>query len=282
MVVAVIDTGIDPNHPDLSGNIWFESDQADPPVFGWDFVHNRPNPLDSSGHGTHVAGIIGARSDPKSGVSGVAHRVSLMAVRYYSDSNPGAVNLGNTVRGIRYAVNHGARIINYSGGGPEFSEDEYLVIKQAEASGVLFVAAAGNEHKNSDLSQNRYYPAGYCLPNIITVAATDIHNHLLPSSNWGKNTVDVAAPGENIYSTLPGGRYGYMSGTSQATAFVSGLAALMLSKNPKLSPTQIKAIIMRTVDPLPNLADKIKSGGRINAKRALDAVQAEMGLGNGT
>src|SRR5581483_9474864 len=151
---------------------------------------------------------IGATSDPRIGVSGVAHKVSIMSVKYYSDANPGSVNLKNTVKAINYAVDHGAKIINYSGGGPEFSEEEYLAIKKAEAQGVLFVAAAGNEHQNTDLVENYYYPSAYRLSNIISVAATDIHNNLLPSSNYGKSRVDIAAPGENIYSTLPGGSYG--------------------------------------------------------------------------
>jgi subtilisin family serine protease len=273
VVVAVIDTGIDANHKDLKGNIWH--DPKHPDTYGWNFVTNKPNPFDDHGHGTHVSGIIGAIADPQSGVSGVAHRVSIMPVKYYSDSNPGSVNLRNTVRAINYAVEHGAKIINYSGGGPEFSEDEYLAIKKAEAAGVLFVAAAGNEHQDTDLVENYYYPSAYHLSNIISVAATDIHNNLLRSSNWGKNKVDVAAPGENIYSTLPGGRYGYMSGTSQATAFVTGVAALLLSENPKLTPPKLKKLILSSVDRFPQLKGKLATGGRINAYSALLALEHE-------
>jgi subtilisin family serine protease len=242
--------------------------------YGWNFVTNKANPNDEHGHGTHVAGIIGAVADPKSGVSGVAHNVSIMSVKYYSDANPGSVNLKNTVRAINYAVDHGARIINYSGGGPEFSEDEYLAIKKAESKGILFVAAAGNEHQNTDLQENYYYPSAYRLSNILSVAATDIHNNLLATSNWGKKRVDVAAPGENIYSTLPGGRYGYMSGTSQATAFVSGLAALLLSQDSSLTPVQLKEIIMSSVDRFPQLENKLATGGRVNAYAALMALKS--------
>jgi subtilisin family serine protease len=242
-------------------------------VYGWNFVTNKANPDDDHGHGTHVAGIIGAVADLRSGVSGVAHHVSIMAVKYYSDSNPGSVNLRNTVRALNYAIDHGAQIINYSGGGPEPSEDEYLALKRAEAKGFLVVSAAGNEHQNTDLPENKYYPAAYRLSNMISVAATDIHNKLLASSNWGRLRVDVAAPGENIYSTLPGGRYGYMSGTSQATAFVSGEAALLLSQDPSLTPVQIKEIIMSTVDRFPTLAGKLVTGGRVNAYAALLAAR---------
>ena len=281
IVVAIIDTGIDPSHKDLVPNIWRDKD-AEPvkeagakhasQVFGWDYVTNKPNPMDDHGHGTHVAGIVGAITNPSAGVSGVAKQVSIMAVKYYSDANPGSVNLANTVKAINYAVEHGARIINYSGGGPEFSESEYIAIKKAEARGVLFVAAAGNERQNTDLMENYYYPSAYRLPNIISVAATDINNNLLASSNWGKQRVDVAAPGENIYSTLPGNKYGYMSGTSQATAFVTGVAALLLAKNPKLTPSEIKKIIMESVDPVPQLREKIATGGRVNAYSALMAL----------
>lgn len=272
VIVAVIDTGIDASHPDLAQNIWTDNSQnSNQKIHGWDFVNNTPNPVDTHnpGHGTHVAGIIGATINPKTGTSGVAHKISIMAVKYYSDANSGAVNLTNTVKAIHYAIDHGARIINYSGGGPEFSDDEYLAIKRAESKGILFISAAGNESHNTDIVGNQYYPSAYRLSNIISVAATDIQNNLLNSSNWGKNTVDVAAPGANIYSTLPGNKYGYMSGTSQATAFVTGLAALILSKNPSLSPAEVKKIIITSVDQLPNLKDKLISGGRVNAYAAL-------------
>lgn len=274
VIVAVIDTGIDPTHKDLKKNIWHDNQLKNNQVFGWNFISNKPNPLDDHGHGTHVAGIIGAVANPKSGVSGVAHHVSIMSVKYYSDTNTGALNLQNTIRAIEYAIDHGAKIINYSGGGPEFSEDEYLAIKKAEAKGILFVAAAGNERQNIDKAEYAYYPSAYQLKNIISVAATDIHNNLLQSSNWGKSKVDVAAPGENIYSTLPGGRYGYMSGTSQATAFVSGLAALLLSQKPDLTPFEIKEIISKSVDVIPTLSNKISSGGRVNAYKALVALKS--------
>jgi subtilisin family serine protease len=280
IVVAVIDTGIDANNKDLNKNLWKDPARKGQNVYGWNFVTDKPNPNDDHGHGTHVAGIIGAVADPQNGMSGVAHHVSIMSVKYYSESNPGSVNLRNTIRAINYAVEHGARIINYSGGGPEFSEDEYLAIKKAEAKGILFVAAAGNEHQNTDLTENYYYPSAYRLSNIISVAATDINNNLLPSSNWGKTHVDVAAPGENIYSTLPGGRYGYMTGTSQATAFVTGVAALLLSKDPSLTPVQLKELIMASVDRFPQLESKLVTGGRLNAYSALLALKNKTQINN--
>jgi len=276
IVVAVIDTGVDFTHPDIKANQWVAPQQKNTQgeaIYGWNFIDQTANPKDDHGHGTHVAGIIGAVANPKEGTSGVAQKVSIMAVKYYSPENSGAVNLRNTVKAIDYAVQNGARIINYSGGGPEFSEEEYLAIKKAEAKGVLFVAAAGNERQDTDQVDHYYYPAAYRLSNIVSVAATTVNNELLRSSNWGKRRVDVAAPGENIYSTLPDGKYGFMSGTSQATAFVSGLAALLLAKNPKLTVPELKALILSQVDPLPNLKLKVASGGKVNAYHSLLALE---------
>lgn len=266
IVVAVIDTGIDPNHPDLRDNICRTGPNKE---YGFDFVTNKRNPLDSHGHGTHVAGILGATAKTAAGASGVAPNICIMAVRYYSETASGAQNLANTVKAINYAVDHGANVINYSGGGAEFSAAEMKAIQRAEAKGVVFVAAAGNEYQDTDKSGNAYYPAAYGLSNVIAVAATNIKNQLLPSSNWGMKHVHVAAPGENIFSTLQKGRYGYLTGTSQATAFVSGLAALILSENPGLKPAEVRDIIMKSTDKLDSLKGKVASGGRINAYAAL-------------
>ncbi len=272
VVVAVVDTGVDPLHPDLTLNLWHAptTKGADgKPAYGWDFADNKPNPIDIHGHGTHVAGIIGAVTNPKAGVSGVSPEVTLLPIRYYKDSNPGVVNLQNTVRAIHYAIDQGVRIINYSGGGPKYAHEEYLALKRAESHGILVVTAAGNNHENTDLAENSYYPGAYRLTNILSVAATNIKNELLGSSNWGRTTVDVAAPGEDIYSTIPDGKYGFLSGTSQATAFVSGLAALILAKNPRLTPPEVIALIRQGVDPLSSLSGKLISGGRINAFKTL-------------
>lgn len=272
VVVAVIDTGIDPNHEDLKNNLW-----KDPVTggYGWDFVENKPNPKDDHGHGTHVSGILGATLNSKTGVSGVAHKVSIMAVRYYSERNTGAENLRNSIKALNWAIDHGAKIINYSGGGPEYSKEEFEAIKKARDKGILIVAAAGNEHQNADLPQNYYYPCAYKMENIICVAAINIRNELLPSSNYGKKMVDVVAPGENILSTTPGGKYSYMTGTSQATAFVTGLAALMLSHDPKLKPSDIREVVNATVDRIDGLKEKVASGGKVNAALALTRISKQ-------
>lgn len=279
VIVAVIDTGIDANHPDLKANLWKAPAEAGRPssgnVYGWDFVTKASNPSDFHGHGTHIAGIIGAVANTASGTAGVNQQVQIMAVRYYSDTAPGSVNLANTIKALHYAIDNGAKIINYSGGGPEYSEEEYQAMKKAQDHGVLIVAAAGNDHHDTDSEDNRYYPAAYSLKglkNIITVASIDSNNRLLPSSNWGTKSVDIAAPGEGILSTLPGGKYGKMTGTSQATAFVTGVAALLLSKQPNLKPEQLKELIIANSVPVLALRGKIASAGKVDAYKAVAAL----------
>jgi thermitase len=280
VVVAVIDTGIDATHPDLKANLWKSPLNAsgkpgNGSIYGWDFVTKSSNPPDYHGHGTHIAGIIGAIVNSKNGISGVSPNVQIMAVRYYDETAPGKVNLANTIKALHYAINNGARIINYSGGGPEFSQEEYEAMREAEQKNILIVAAAGNDHHNTDTEANYYYPAAYQLKglkNIISVASIDEQNRLLSSSNWGANSVDVAAPGEGILSTIPNGRYGKMTGTSQATAFVSGIAALILAKQPSLKAEQVKKIIMDSVELETGLRGKVMANGKVDAYKALLAV----------
>lgn len=256
VVVAVVDTGIDYTHPDLKDNLWINKGESGPwkpspgmvdtgcrdkscngidddgngfidDVVGWDFVHEVPLPYDTHGHGSHIAGIISASAANGVGITGICPRVSIMALKYYDNSGIGYNNLQNTVRAIQYAVKMGAHIINYSGGGSDPAMNERIAVEEAEKHGILFVAAAGNDGHNNDLQP--YYPASYGLSNIISVASITKANQLLPSSNFGK-TVHVAAPGFGILSALPGQRFGTMSGTSQATAFVTGAAALLASQ----------------------------------------------------
>ena len=273
VVVAVIDTGIDANHPDLKANLWKAPLKSS--IYGWDFVTRSANPIDVHGHGTHIAGIIGAIANPRTGTAGVAQNVQIMPIRYYSESAAGSVNLANTIKALHYAIDNGARIINYSGGGPEYSEEEFQAMQEADRKGILIVAAAGNDHHNTDLEENRYYPAAYenkGLKNIISVASIDREGRLLPSSNYGVKSVDIAAPGEGILSTIPGGKYGKLTGTSQATAFVTGVAALILSKQPSLTPAQIKEVILKNADLSQNLRGKVASSGSLDALKAVNAV----------
>jgi len=188
--------------------------------------------------------------------------------KYYDPKSVTNDNLYNTIRAIRYCTAIGVDIINYSGGGLAPNEKEREAIAEARDAGILFVAAAGNEQSNSDVK--KYYPADYDLDNIISVTAYDRENNVLPSSNYGSRTVDIAAPGKNIYSTLPGGSYGYMTGTSQATAVVTGVAALLRARFRDFNAARIARHITETGDWEPNkLNGKTKNQRRLNAYRAL-------------
>jgi subtilisin family serine protease len=227
-------------------------------VHGWNFVADSNDLNDKHGHGTHIAGIV----------KGVAPKVSVMVLKYFDPSSTGQQALANTVKAIRYAIKMKANIINYSGGGIQPSAVEEAAIKEAAVQGILVVAAAGNEHSNSD--QRHYYPADYQLPNILSVTAIDSSRRVLPTSNYGERTVHLAAPGADILSALPGGAYGLMTGTSQATAFATGVAALLIDHNLEMrSPERIIAHLMRTGTPEPRLNGKTMARSVLNSYRAL-------------
>lgn len=299
IVVAVIDTGIDVNHEDLKANIWKNPKEIPgnnkdddgncyiDDVHGWNFVSKSTKQIrkskecqgkngnnkihDTHGHGTHIAGIIGAVGGNGKGLSGVAPKVSLMTLKYYNPNDNGKNNLENTIKAIQYAVKNGAHIINYSGGGLEGNPKEKMAIHEAEKKGILFVAAAGNEGSNTDKKNKNYYPANYPLSNILPVTATDRSDKVLKSSNWGEETVHKSAPGINILSTLPGGKYGHMTGTSQATAVATGAAVLIMDyyKN-KTARFAIKHLKM-TGDIKKNLIGKTSQRRRLNIFKALQA-----------
>ena len=300
IVVAVIDTGIDEKHRDLAENLWENPGETGKDakgrdksnngidddgngmiddVHGWNFVGTNNSLVDNHGHGTHIAGIIGARGGNGFGISGVAPHVSLMILKYYDPKASNSNNLKNTVDAIKYATKMHANIINYSGGGTDYSADEYAAVKGAQQAGILFVAAAGNERSNSDESGKHYYPADYELPNIISVTAVNKEDtKVLASSNYGVRTVDIAAPGENIYSTLPGGGFGLMTGTSQATAFVTGVAALIEAHNREFDYSEVKKYILRTGDEYPSLLSKTGSAKLLNSYKALVTLDSGVGL----
>ena len=296
IIVAVIDTGIDTKHEDLKDNLWVnkgetgkdskgrpkETNGVDDDkngyiddVHGWSFVSQNHDLTDNHGHGTHISGILGAKGGNGKGVSGVSPNVSIMTLKYFDPRSPGLNNLENTVKSIHYAVENGAHIINYSGGGLEFSKEEKAAISKAQKKGILFVAAAGNERSNSD--QKKYYPADYDLDNVISVTAIDPDKNILPSSNYGVLTVDIAAPGKRIYSTLPKGRYGQMTGTSQATAFVSGVAALLMAHNPDFDADQVANYIKNTGDVVESLKGKTRYNKKLNSYRALSILDKNVG-----
>ncbi len=288
IIVAVIDTGIDIAHEDLKNNLWVNPGESGldskgrnkatngidddgngyiDDVHGWNYVSNNNKLDDNHGHGTHIAGIVGAEAGNGKGITGIAPQVSLMILKYYDPKVPGTDNLKNTIQSIRYAVKMGAHIINYSGGGTEYSQEEFEAVKSAEEKGILFVAAAGNERSNSDF--HHYYPADYKLKNIISVTAIDPSTQVLSSSNYGVETVDIAAPGQNILSCLPNNTYGYMTGTSQATAFVSGAAALVMAHKQIYDPEWVKKYILSTGDAQSQLASKTRTSRQLNLYKAL-------------
>ncbi len=288
IVVAVIDTGIDVNHEDLKANLWnnpgelgFDNNGKDKRrngidddgdgyidnVHGWNFVSNNHDLSDNHGHGSHIAGIIGAEAGNGKGIAGISPKVSLMVLKYYDPKVPKTDNLKNTIAAIKFAVAKKVNIINYSGGGTDFSKEEYDAIVAAKEAGILVVAAAGNERSNSD--EFKYYPADYGLPNIISVTAIDPKTEVLASSNYGVQTVDLAAPGQNILSTLPGNGYGFMTGTSQATAFVSGAAVLVMSKRPSFDYQDVKKYVLSTGDQKQSLTAKTKTSRQLNLYRAV-------------
>ncbi|MEW6570044.1 MAG: S8 family serine peptidase [Nitrospirota bacterium] len=307
VIVAVLDTGIDYNHADLVNNIWINTGETsctdgidnDGNGFiddckGWDFIGSSfqtslddNDPVDENGHGTHVAGTIGAAGNNGVGISGVMWTVRLMPVKALDANGEGTD--AELTAGIQYAVSNGAKIINASLGGPGFSNSVLNAISSANTAGALFVAAAGNGGDdsvgdNNDLAP--FYPASYNLPNIISVAATDQNNNRVPFSNYGPTSVDVAAPGVYIISTVPNwwslyegyGVLEFLGGTSMAAPHVSGLAGLLWSYYYNFTYQQIISTIFSHVDVLPSLQGWILTGGKINAFGSLSSLWAPSDL----
>jgi subtilisin family serine protease len=282
VVVAVIDSGVDYKHQDLTPNIWKNTGETagdgidndgngyKDDVRGYDFINKDNDPMDDNSHGTHVAGTIGAVGNNKIGVVGVSQNVSIMPLKAFGSN--GRSSIDSITKAINYATQNGAKVINASFGDFVGSSAWKDAIADANKKGVLFVAAAGNQGKNND--NDPYYPANYDLPNIITVAATNDRDQLARFSNYGKTSVDLGSPGENILSTVPGNQYGLQSGTSMAAPHVAGAAALLLAQNPKLSVTQLKDSLMKTTDPLTALNGKTVSGGRLNIGKAFNKAPA--------
>jgi len=273
MVVAVIDTGIDYNHEDLSFNVWRNPSPTKNDIAGYDFIHDDGLPFDDQGHGTHCAGTIGAVGGNGKGISGVSQRVSIMGLKFLSAEGNGTTE--GAIKAIDYAVEKGAKVLSNSWGGPRGAENKALYdsIERAKARGVLFIAAAGNDGKNNDNPNEASYPAGFDNENLVSVAATDKDDRMAFFSNYGQKTVHVGAPGVNIYSLAPGNGYATMSGTSMACPHVAGAAALLWSKNPTWDYKQVKDALMNTVDQVQSLAGKTVTGGRINVFKALQVTQ---------
>lgn len=271
VVVGVIDSGIDYTHPDLAANIWTNSGEVindidddgngvKDDIRGWDFYNWDNDPMDDNSHGTHVAGIIGAVGNNQTGVVGVAWQVKLMPLKY-TDATGRGYTL-DAVTAIQYAIIEGADFTNNSWGSNSYSQSLYDMILAAQNYGMIFVAAAGNDSRNIDVSP--VYPASFNLASIISVASTTNTDNISSFSNYGATTVDLAAPGSYIYSTLPGGGYGLMSGTSMAAPFVSGAVALAIAKYPTYNQETIKNLILQKVDTRSSLTGLVSTGGRLN------------------
>ncbi|WP_412462709.1 S8 family peptidase [Halobacteriovorax sp. RT-2-6] len=279
LVVAVIDTGVDYTHADLKANTWKNEGEIAgngidddgngfvDDVYGYDFANKDGDPMDGHSHGTHCAGVIGARHNG-TGIMGVMANVKIMSIKFLSDSGSGETI--DAISSIDYAVANGAKILSNSWGGGEYSEALKESIQNARDKGVLFVAAAGNSSADNDARPT--YPANYDVENVITVGAMDGKGNRSSFSNYGQDTVHVFAPGSNILSTVPGDRYKKMSGTSMATPMVSGVLGLLLSKEEGLTFSQIKERIYSTSVPNAGLITKAKSG-RIEAYRLLNNIQ---------
>jgi subtilisin family serine protease len=301
VVVAIIDTGVYYTHEDLQDNMWKNvgeianngiDDDGNGYIDdfdGYDFGNQNgdPNPdllpLYDIGyeHGTHVAGIIGAVGNNSLGVVGVSPNVSLMALNA-RDLGVRHLTTSAIVQSFNYATNNGANIINASFGSFHYQDLMYDALQDVSDAGVLVVAAAGNEdgsNKSLDNDIDALYPSSYGFSNIISVAATNNQDELWEYSRYGGSSIDLAAPGVEIYSTIPGESFGgwlqpyeYYSGTSMAAPHVAGAAALLLAENPNLTPEEIKQILLNTGDSLASLQGKTVSGKRLNLHKALEAV----------
>lgn len=277
--VAILDTGADLDHPDLVENLW--QNPGEIPDNGKDDdkngyvddvngvdIRNGGAPVDTNGHGTHVAGLVGARGNNALGVTGVCWSAKLMVVKFMSVFGRGKP--GDAASGIRYAVREGARIVNASFGTSSQNEELNDAIAYAKSKGALVVVAAGNDGKNIDKSPT--YPASSTSANILAVAATTSKGGLASFSNYGKTAVDVAAPGDDILSTWLRGGYNTLDGTSMASPVVAGVAAMVRQQNPKLSYKTIKDIVRKDAAKPSSLSGKTVYGGRANLQRALAAA----------
>jgi subtilisin family serine protease len=285
-VVAEVDTGVDYNHPDMAANIWTNPGGIGgclAGTHGYDVLDKQCEPMDEDttykGHGTHVAGILGAVGDNGIGVAGVDWHTSILPVKWLESAGNETTGLLAALEWVLRVKQEGVdvRVVNDSDTFPGTAYSEALSneIDTLGANGILFVTAAGNTGQNNDELAMRRYPCGYDRPTEICVTASDDNDELPTWANYGPHTVDLAAPGVSIYSTLRNEAYGYLTGGSMAAAAVSGAAALILSVEPSLSPEQLKSRILESVTPAPGLAEKVISGGTLDICRAMPRCEGE-------
>jgi subtilisin family serine protease len=278
VLVAVADTGVDITHPDLAPNVWVNAAEvagngvdddgngfADD-VRGWDFVEGDGTPQDEDGHGTHVAGTVGARGNDGAGVAGVSWNTTVLPLRILGPNGEGTVS--DAIRAYAYAARAGAQVVNLSLGGASGSRAEREAI--ASHGDVLFAVAAGNEGADNDATPT--YPCAYDVPNVVCVAASDRSDDLADFSNRGLRSVDLAAPGVAIASTYPGSKWALLDGTSMATPHVAGVAALLLATDPAATVADLRSALLAGADRKLALAGTTATGARLNALGALRAL----------
>lgn len=283
VVVALLDSGVDYTHPDLAKNIWrrpgiiiaYQDEDLTPDgpiddINGLNLLEDTGDPMDDNGHGTHCAGIIGADGGNEIGVAGVNWTVKIMPLKFMDAE--GVATVRDAIEAINYVINRkragvNVRVISSSWGTMAKSRALEDVIRKAGEEGILIVAAAGNASSDNDAKP--HYPGSFDLNNVISVAALNRNDELTTFSNFGATSVDIAAPGQQIVSTWLEHGYQEKQGTSMATPFVSGVAALILAANPAISIDELRARLLNSVDPLPSLKGKVTTGGRINAAKAV-------------
>ena len=279
VLVGVIDSGLDREHPDLQANVWLNPGEVAgngldddgngfvDDVHGWDFFSNDADPADEDVHGTHCAGTIGAVGNNGTGVAGVCWQVSLVGIRFLG---PGGGTTSDAIESVHYATRLGVDLTSNSWGGGGYSLLLEQAIETAGADGILFVAAAGNDGLNNDLMA--HYPSNYPTANIVAVASSTAYDQRSSFSSYGIQSVDLAAPGSGVFSTIPGAAYASLSGTSMATPHVAGALALAKSIAPSVSAADLKQALLQSVDRLPAFAASTLSGGRLNAARLLESL----------
>lgn len=274
VVIGIIDTGMDYNHPDLQANRWVNPGNMPGSTYGYSTLNAAQDPMDSDSHGTHVAGTIGASGNNAAGVTGVNWNVTLIPCQFLGPtggSTSGAIECINYFTDLKLNYGVDVKATNNSWGGGGYSDTLRAAIQSAGEAGILFVAAAGNDGVNADSTP--MYPAAYDLDVIVSVASTDRNDNLSifssGASNYGAVSVDLGAPGSAILSTIPGGGYASYSGTSMASPHVAGAAALLWSLDPDISTAEMKSILMNSGDALASLDGKTASGKRLNLSSAI-------------
>ncbi|MEA2419912.1 MAG: thermitase [Thermoleophilaceae bacterium] len=277
--VAILDTGIDTDHPDLKSNVYKSEDKPNngkdddkngyvDDTYGYNAIKGKGSGEDDNGHGTHVSGIVGGRGNNDVGVSGTCWSTKLLAVKFMNSKGKGSTS--DAIEGIDYAVKQGFKIINCSFGSSSKSSALHDAVDYAQDHNTLLVVAAGNDSENID--KHPLYPASYGDSNILAVAATTSSDALASFSNFGSEAVDVAAPGDSIYSTYLGGGYRILSGTSMAAPYAAGVAALLRKQEPDATYGNLRYAIRHKVDKPPALDGKVAYDGRLNAEKALAAI----------